>query len=66
MSTLSPADSRCETWSALFYCCSLLLNNNMATNLQRFTSSYDRYCIFPDVVVDLKHLWQVIQRDSEC
>jgi len=27
--------------SALFCCCSLLRNNNMATNLQRFTSSYD-------------------------
>ena len=27
--------------SALFYCCSLLRNNNMATNLQRLTSSHD-------------------------
>jgi len=27
--------------SALFYCSSLLRNNNMATNLQRFTSSSD-------------------------
>jgi len=38
MSTFSSADSRCET---LFYCCSLLRNNIMATNLQRFTSCYD-------------------------
>jgi len=27
--------------STLFYCCSMLGNNNMATNLQRFTSRYD-------------------------
>ena len=33
--------------SALFCCCSLLLNNNMATNLQRFTSSYDLRQLMP-------------------
>jgi len=40
-STPSSADSNVtKLASALFYCCSLLGNNNMATNFQRFTSSY--------------------------
>jgi len=40
MSTLSSADSQVtKLASALLYCCSLLRNNNMATNLQRFISS---------------------------
>jgi len=52
--------------SAWFYCCSLLCNNNMATNLQRFTSRYDSWCVFSYVAVDLRDLWQVMQRDSEC
>jgi len=32
---------RYELARALFFCCSLLRNNNMSTNLQRFTSSYN-------------------------
>jgi len=66
VSTPSSADSNVtKLASALFYCCSLLRNNKMATNLQRFTSSYDSSCAFPHVTVDLRHLWQVMQRYSD-
>jgi len=36
------AAAGCELLSGLFYCWRLLRNNNIAINLQRFTSSYDR------------------------
>jgi len=39
-------------------------NNNMATNL-KFASSYDSNRVFPHVTVDLRHLWQVMQRNSD-
>jgi len=52
--------------SALVSCCPLLRNNNMATNIQGFNWSYDRWCIFSHVTVDLLHLWQAIQRNSDC
>ena len=35
------AEAGCETASGLLYCWSLLWNNDMATNLLMFTSSYD-------------------------
>ena len=44
---------------AWFCCFSLLRNTNMATNLQRLTSGYDK-CVFPHVTVDLAHLCQVL------
>jgi len=28
--------------------------------------SYDSLCVFPHVTVDLRHLWQVMQQDSDC
>jgi len=34
----------------------------MATNLQRFTSSYN----IINVTVDLRHLWQVMKWESDC
>jgi len=37
----------------------------MATNLKGYLS-YDNYCVFPHVAVDLRHLRQVMQRDSDC
>jgi len=36
----------------------------MATNL-KFASSYDSNRVFPHVTVDLRHLWQVMQRNSD-
>jgi len=42
---------------------SLLRNNNMATNLQRF--SYGRRRL-PHVTVERSHLWQKMLRDNDC
>jgi len=51
--------------SGLFYCWSLLRNNNMATNLQRFTLySGGRRFVAWDCWTQT--LWQVMQRDSDC
>jgi len=48
----------------LFYCWSLLRNNNMATNLQRFTSYYGgRRFVAWDCWTHKS--WQVMQRDSD-
>jgi len=41
LATLLPAGQVAKLVSGLFYCWSLSCNNNMATNLQMFTSSYD-------------------------
>jgi len=47
MTTPSSADSNITKLAiALFYCCSLLHNNNMATNLQRFTNAFCRVWLF--------------------
>ena len=50
--------------SGLFYCCFLLRNNNMATNLQRFTLYYGgrRFAAW-DCWTQTS--WQVMQRDSD-
>ena len=53
-----------EVASRLFYCWSLLRNNNMATNLQKFTSYYgSRRFVACDCWTYTS--WQVIQRDSD-
>jgi len=64
MSPPLPAEAGCGTASGLPYCWSLLRNNNMATNLQRFTLHYGGRCF---VAWDCwTHTsWQVIQRDSD-
>ena len=50
--------------SGLFYCWSLLRNNNMATNLQRFTLYYGgRRFVAWDCWTQTS--WQVMQRDSD-
>jgi len=51
--------------SGLFYCCSSLCNNNMATNLLMFTSSYD-IRRFGACDCWTQTSWQVMQRDSDC
>ena len=50
--------------SGLFYCWSLLRNNNMATTLQRFTLYYGSKCF---VAWDCwtPTFWQIMQRDSD-
>jgi len=49
----------------LFYCWSLLRNNYMATNRQRFTSSYDSSSRhFAACVCWIQTSLQVMQRDS--
>jgi len=54
----------CELASGLYHRWSLLCNNNMATNLQRFTSNNGRRGgVFPHVIVERK--W-VLQRDGDC
>ena len=50
--------------SGLFYCWSLLRNNNMATNLQRFTLYYGARR-FVAWVCWTQTSWQVMQRDSD-
>jgi len=45
--------------SRLFYCWSLLHNNNMATNLQMFTLSYGSIRL-QHVTAERRHLWQVL------
>ena len=47
--------------SALFYYWPLLRNNNMATNLQRFTSSCCSR-VLPHVTVERRHLGRYMQR----
>jgi len=64
MTTPSSAESRCQLASALFYCCPLLRWQWHGNESQRFNSSCDSYRVFPHVTVDLRHLWQVMQRDS--
>ena len=50
--------------SGLFYCWSLLRNNNMATNLQKFTLYYGgRRFVAWDCWTHTS--WQVMQRDSD-
>ena len=50
--------------SRFFYCWSLLCNNNMATNLQRFTLHYgSRRFVAWDCWTYTS--WQVMQRDSD-
>jgi len=50
--------------SGLLYCWSLLCNNNMATNLQRFTLYYgSRWFVAWDCWTQTS--WQVMQRDSD-
>jgi len=56
MSAPLPAEAGCRTYaSGLFCCCSLLCNNNMATNLQMFTSCCDSRR-FVCVTVERKYL----------
>jgi len=43
--TLHKPEAGCETYDGLFYRWSLLCNNNMATNLQRFSLSDCRRCL---------------------
>jgi len=54
-----------ELPNGLFYCWSLLRNNNMATNLQ---SSLQVTIVgrLSRVSVDHRQLWQVMQGDSDC
>jgi len=47
--------------SGLFDRYSLLRNNNMATNFQRFNYGSRRF-----VTVERRHLWQKMLLDSEC
>jgi len=50
--------------SGLFYCWSLLRNNNMATNLENFTLYYGSRRFVPwDCWTQTS--WQVVQRDSD-
>jgi len=54
-----------EVASGLFYCWSLLRNNNMATNLQRLTLYYGgRRFIAWDCWTQTS--WQVVQREVTC
>jgi len=51
--------------SGLFYCWSLLRNNSMPTNLQRFTSYYgSRHFVAWDCWTQTS--WQVMQREVTC
>jgi len=43
--TAQETEADCETCDGLFYRWSLLCNNNMAENLQRFTLSNCRRCL---------------------
>jgi len=53
--------------SGLFCCWSLMCNNNTATNLLMFTSSYN-IGVLPHVSVERRHLgrYRVMQRYSDC
>jgi len=64
MSPPLPAEAGCKVTSGLFYCWSLLRNNNMATNLQRFTL----YCgsrRFAAWHCWTQTSWHVMQWDSD-
>jgi len=67
MSPPLPAEASCEcsnVASGLYYCWSLLRNNNMATNLQRFSLCYGgRRFVAWDCWTQTS--WQVMQRDSD-
>jgi len=59
-----PAEVACESRERIFYCWSSLRNNNMATNLQRFTLySGSRRFVAWDCWTHAS--WQVMQRDSD-
>ena len=59
-----PTEAVANVASGLFYCWSLLRNNNMATNLQKFTLYYDgRRFVAWDCWTHTS--WQVMQRDSD-
>jgi len=58
-----PVEAVAKVASGLFYCWSLLRNNNMATNLQKFTLYY-RNRRFVARVCWTHTSWQVMQRDS--
>jgi len=56
-------EAGCEFENELFYYWPLLRKNNMATNLQRLTSSCGDRC-FAACDCWTQASWQVIQRDS--
>jgi len=59
-----PAEAVAKVASGLFYCWSLLRSNNMAANLQKFTSYYgSRRFVAWDCWTHTS--WLVIQRDSD-
>ena len=59
-----PAEAVANVASGLFYCWSLLRNNNMATNLQKFTLYYgSRRFVAWECWTHTT--WQVMQRDSD-
>jgi len=59
-----PTEAVAKVASGLFYCWSLLRNNNMATNLPKFTLYYgSRRFVAWDCWTHTS--WQVMQRDSE-
>jgi len=46
MSAPLPAEAGLETWERIVLLLVLFRNNNIATNLQRFTSTYGQCCHF--------------------
>jgi len=59
-----PAEAVAKDASGLFYCWSLLRNNTMATNLQKFTLYYgSRRFVAWDCWTHTS--WQLMQRDSD-
>jgi len=65
MSPPLSAEAVAKVASGFFYSWSLLRNNNMAINLQRFTLYYGgRRFVAWDCWMQTS--WQVMQRDSDC
>jgi len=58
-----PVKADCETCERTILLLALLLNNNVATNLQRFTSSCDSSVLLR-VTVERRHLGRYMQRET--